>query len=429
MAKRVLYLGVLFAIILALINCGGGGGGGGGSDPASKPVLTVGKVTNFGDVIVGDSAQSLVSLKNTGKADLKISNITLSDNTNFFQGVSCGQIPLTIKPQDLCTLTISFVPPLANTYSTKVTITSNAAGSPHSFTLTGTGVVIPEAVQVDLKGVVCKTTHLLAYVQVSDQNGEAITDLLPAAFGLVIDGAAPVTPASAPYLANNSTVQADLPISAAFLMDHSGSVTSVPEWVADMEAAATGFVNGLANADEAEIIKFDGIPHVEQTYTKDKTKLKAAIAKDFVPFDGLTAMYDAMYLALEDTAARANTQRAVIVISDGIDTDGDVQLSTRTKDEVINLALDENIKIFTISIGNKTDDPTLRDFADATGGQFFKVGETSDLADIVNFELLTLLQDVYAIPFALTPGQDLTVEVTKGGVTSPSNTVAIPNCP
>ncbi len=80
------------------------------------------------------SAPQGVSLTNTGTADLVISNITISGD--FAQTNTC---PATIPPTGSCSFTVTFSPTDGGTRTGALTITNNAAGSPHIVSLTGTG--------------------------------------------------------------------------------------------------------------------------------------------------------------------------------------------------------------------------------------------------------------------------------------------------
>jgi VWFA-related protein len=428
MAKKFMFLGILFLLGVGLINCGGGGGGGGDDSTSPKLAIAIEDTSAFGNVIVNDSAVKRVTLTNSGSAALKISNVTANPLAGFeLLPGTCGGMPITLDKGASCTFSITFNPTEAKQYSTTLTITSNAAGSPHTRAFSGTGVDLAAALNVDLKAVVCDAGQLKAYVQVSDEQGDAIETLGVNDFGLVIDTAAAVPPDSAVY---KDSAQANLPISVAFLMDQSGSVTSDQDLVDAMQAAGVAFVDGLDGDDEAEIIKFTGTPDVVQPFTDDKTLLKTAINADFNPADPAdndTALYDALWQALQDTIKTQadKSQRAIVILTDGIDTDGTATVSVKTPDEVIKLAQDEEIKIFTISIGSYTNDPELRLFAEETGGQFFKVEEAADLANTVNDDLLVLFQNVYELPFDAAGGNFLMVDVQNWL----SDTLAIPACP
>lgn len=79
-----------------------------------------------------------IKLTNGGTAKLKISSILLggTNASSFRQTNTCGH---TLAAAASCTLSITFSPAAATTYSATVTVTHNASGSPQVITLTGSG--------------------------------------------------------------------------------------------------------------------------------------------------------------------------------------------------------------------------------------------------------------------------------------------------
>jgi hypothetical protein len=75
-----------------------------------------------------------VTLKNTGKALLSITSIVTSGD--FASTTTCGT---SLSAGSSCTISVTFKPTATGTRTGAVTITDNAAGSPHTVSLTGTG--------------------------------------------------------------------------------------------------------------------------------------------------------------------------------------------------------------------------------------------------------------------------------------------------
>ncbi len=80
------------------------------------------------------SAAQTVTLTNQGNASLKISNIAISGN--FAQTNNCSA---TLASSASCTFTVNFTPTATGSRTGALTIADNAAGSPQSVALTGTG--------------------------------------------------------------------------------------------------------------------------------------------------------------------------------------------------------------------------------------------------------------------------------------------------
>jgi len=90
---------------------------------------------NFGDQILGEtSATQEVTLSNAGTAPLTLSSITLSGD--FALTHTCGG---SLAAGSSCALRVTFTPTASGARTGKVTITDNAAGSPHVIDLAGMG--------------------------------------------------------------------------------------------------------------------------------------------------------------------------------------------------------------------------------------------------------------------------------------------------
>jgi hypothetical protein len=80
------------------------------------------------------SAAQAVTLSNSGNATLSISSITLSGD--FAQTNNCGS---SLAASGSCTISVTFTPSATGTRSGTLSVTDNAAGSPQTVSLSGTG--------------------------------------------------------------------------------------------------------------------------------------------------------------------------------------------------------------------------------------------------------------------------------------------------
>jgi hypothetical protein len=78
-----------------------------------------------------------VMLTNSGDQDLTISSIAAAGD--FSRTTTCPISPSTLAGGANCTMTITFAPTATGVRDSTMTITDNAAGSPHTVTLKGTG--------------------------------------------------------------------------------------------------------------------------------------------------------------------------------------------------------------------------------------------------------------------------------------------------
>jgi hypothetical protein len=110
-----------------------------GTGVALVPVATFSLTSlTFGTQQVGStSSLRSISLTNTGAANLTISSIAASGDFTQVNSCSTG----ILVPGTTCTISISFTPTAAGTRTGAITVTDNAANSPQTVTLTGTGVV------------------------------------------------------------------------------------------------------------------------------------------------------------------------------------------------------------------------------------------------------------------------------------------------
>ena len=168
------------------------------------------------------------------------------------------------------------------------------------------------------------------------------------------------------------------PLSVAILVDMSGSMRIGPK-IAMARQAYDSIVTQLHQGeDEAAVFTFDASLHQRHEFTRDLSTLKGALA-NFEPF-GTTSLFDATAAAARQLAARSATHKAIIVLTDGIDTS-----SAMTAREVSGLASSIDVPVFVVATVPSLDQrlmleatgrpgpsgaADLRDLAEWTGGQF-----------------------------------------------------------
>ena len=110
----------------------------------SGPVvsLTPASITFPATTVGLTSAAQVVTLKNTGTATLTMSSIALA-GTNPTSFVEIGTCGTTLTAGASCLLYVGSKPASAVALSATMSVTDNAAGSPHKVTLTGTGMAAP----------------------------------------------------------------------------------------------------------------------------------------------------------------------------------------------------------------------------------------------------------------------------------------------
>jgi len=97
---------------------------------------------SFGSLLVGSTSTAQSStLTNSGSAPLTISSLTAagSNAADFSVGSGCPLAPATLPAGGSCTISVTFRPGGAGARSGSVQIADDAAGSPHSLPLSGSG--------------------------------------------------------------------------------------------------------------------------------------------------------------------------------------------------------------------------------------------------------------------------------------------------
>lgn len=161
----------------------------------------------------------------------------------------------------------------------------------------------------------------------------------------------------------------DISVTVGLVIDHSGSMRPKMN---EVIAAAETFFKSSNPEDEMFAVTFNervnpglaGAVH----FTNRFDQLESTIRK--APLGGQTALYDAVFEALEQVGLGSREKKALIVISDGGD-----NASAHTLTEVLNLAGRSTAVIYTIGIFD-SDDPDrnpdiLRHLAHATGGEAY----------------------------------------------------------
>jgi Ca-activated chloride channel family protein len=194
------------------------------------------------------------------------------------------------------------------------------------------------------------------------------------------------------------------PISVDLVLDYSGSLTAAERSV--IESAAKSFVAKLVNGvDEGGLIKFALTIGAKTDFTTNQSVLNAAIDAPYPGDTGGTILYDALITAIDDTALRTNSRRAIIVFSDGFDEE-----STNTLTAVIDRAVLKGIPIFAIAYTNAANPQPeiMRQLAQQTRGEFFLAPSITDVEGIYA-KISEILSSQYLIEY---------VSASTGGITA-----------
>jgi hypothetical protein len=132
------YFSLVVCGVLLLAACGGSPTASlsvSGSPTATSSVPSI----SFGTQVVGTaSAGHAITLSNTGSAELRIVGIATAPP--FTQTNTCGS---NLAEGAICTINVTFAPTTEGDFTSNISITDNAKGSPQTVALSGTGVAQP----------------------------------------------------------------------------------------------------------------------------------------------------------------------------------------------------------------------------------------------------------------------------------------------
>ncbi len=240
------------------------------------------------------------------------------------------------------------------------------------------------AIQImDISTEECPTVE--AILIVTDDNGNAVTHLTETNFTVYVDDTAQ-SPITVEFVDQTTS-----PIVVALSLDYSGSMGTTA--ITDMENAAVEFINQLIPGDVGEIIKFANGIETAQSFTSDTTALVNAIYNPTILNTTATALYDAIYQAITDTADQAG-RKSVIVMTDGQDT-----ASLRSDSEVIIYAQSNGVSVFSIGLGTSINSSSLQAIASQTGGVYYEAPDSSDLVNIYQ-SISNVLKNQYVVSFS-----------------------------
>jgi len=173
-----------------------------------------------------------------------------------------------------------------------------------------------------------------------------------------------------------------MPLSVLILLDTSGSMYGAK--LDNAKKSLIQFLRRLNRGDEAMLVTFQTRPHVMQRFTQDLGMVQRYLKR--MEGNGSTALYDTIMYALDQSASSVNRRRALLLISDGINTYGRTPL-----DETIAQLRRRGVELF--AIGVETDLPedfehravtrsVLNRLTESAGGETFIVRQPRELARV-----------------------------------------------
>ncbi len=176
-----------------------------------------------------------------------------------------------------------------------------------------------------------ETTEVLLPVTVRDATGQFATNLKAEDFAIYEDSIA--QPISSFSLKR-------MPVHVVLLIDTSSSVTRELE---DFKFAALNFINQLDPEDKICLIRFDDKVELVQDWTSNRNTLKRSLNR--LGTGMFTKFNDALYLAAKEQLGKVTGRKAIIVLTDGIDSgQGSI-----TPDKAFRTLIEEETSVYVVS--------------------------------------------------------------------------------
>ncbi len=201
---------------------------------------------------------------------------------------------------------------------------------------------------------------------VRDSRGKVVRDLQKSDFEVLDSGARTQI---------RDFYSGDSPISLAVLLDISGSMAVGGNMDRAREAVLIAMKNLHAHADEAALFTFDSSLQEVVPFTTDLDLIHRVSLKG-KPW-GITSLYDAIGQTAKTVGERANRHRALLVVTDGIDTS-----SKMSPGQVSGIASAIDVPVYLLAVVNPADHPGGELAVIQTDG---RVAETASLADLARW--------------------------------------------
>ena len=181
---------------------------------------------------------------------------------------------------------------------------------------------------------------VVIHTSITDKNGMFVTGLKKDNFRLFEDNIAQTI---------QSFSQEDVPVSLGIVLDTSGSMRDKIDKVTQ---AALAFIKASNPDDEEFLIGFNSEVELLEDFTSDIDMISDTLNNTTVT--GGTALYDAIYLAVQKAQTGSKPKKAVILITDGEDRDSYYKL-----EEMVAKVQESDVQIYSIGFLNAAPDKGL----------------------------------------------------------------------
>lgn len=216
------------------------------------------------------------------------------------------------------------------------------------------------------------TDLVVLNITVTDKAGKYVPGLKQSDFKIYEDGK------EVPANLTSSFSMHESPYASVVLLDTSGSMESRMSLA---RSAAIRFLDGLRPEDVAAVYKFDYKMERVQDFSSGRDLAPLAFG---LRARGMTMLNDAIIEAAKALNERIETRKAIVILSDGIDT-----FSRSSSGKALDTALAIGASIYAVDMsateggasGNRQSAAVLRNFAEKSGGRFVAIAGGPELRD------------------------------------------------
>jgi len=216
------------------------------------------------------------------------------------------------------------------------------------------------------------TDLVVLNVTVTDKGGQYAKGLKASDFKVYEDGVE-----VKPNMIASFSLQ-ESPYAAVVLLDSSGSMEARFSLA---RSAAIRFLDGLRPEDVAAVYRFDSKVERVQEFSGGRDLAPTAYA---IHAKGMTTLNDAIVEASKTLADRTEVRKAIVVLSDGMDT-----FSKASGDKAVETALAVGASIYAVDMSSlevggtsgRQSALSLKGFAEKTGGRFITTPGGPELRD------------------------------------------------
>jgi VWFA-related protein len=196
----------------------------------------------------------------------------------------------------------------------------------------------------------------------------------------------------------------DEPLAIGLVFDASGSMGNK---LRKARMAAAAFFKTANPEDEFFLVEFNDRPKLVTPTTRDHEDVQNRLA--VTQAKGRTALFDAIYLAMNEMKKSTKRRKALLIISDGGDNS-----SRYSETEIRNIVRESDVLVYAIGIfepmgsrGRSAEEMSgpglLSEVSEMTGGRHFPVDNLSELPDIAS-KIGVELRNRYVLGFSPSRG-------------------------